>query len=156
MKYTVAERLERNSIPVPHCGCKIWLNYVMKDGYGVIRIGDKTMLTHRVSWMERYGPIPEDTLVCHTCDIPSCINPDHLFLGTDKDNSDDKIKKGRAIFPPKGRKHWANVIDENQVIAIRAASGTHKEIAAMFGNISHQQVGHIKRRERWKNVPESL
>lgn len=65
---------------------------------------DKPTLAHRFSWQLRFGPIPRDTFVCHHCDNPPCVNPEHLFLGTDRDNIHDMIAKGRARHP-RGEAH---------------------------------------------------
>lgn len=64
-------------------------------GYGTIKRKGKQYPLHRVSWVIHFGEIPDGLLVCHTCDNPPCCNPAHLFLGTHKDNADDKVSKGR-------------------------------------------------------------
>ena len=67
---------------------------------------------HRVSWMLHRGEIPEGVCVLHTCDTPSCVNPDHLFLGTHKDNEQDKMRKGRK---PVGEKIPWHKLSEDDV-----------------------------------------
>lgn len=77
-----------------YSGCKQKYN-----GYGVVMIGGrkgKRFYTHRLYWEKYNGPIPDDLHVLHKCDNPACINPDHLFLGTHKENMEDMIAKGRA------------------------------------------------------------
>lgn len=66
-----------------------------RDGYGRIRVDGKSWLAHRFSWVLANGPIPEGMYVCHRCDNPPCINPEHLFLGTQTDNMRDMAAKGR-------------------------------------------------------------
>jgi hypothetical protein len=93
----LAARLLRNTMPVTECGCWIWLGCLNRQGYG--SIGDenyKPQLVHRMSWQVFRGPIPDELHVLHACDVPSCINPDHLFLGTNLDNVADKVKKDRC------------------------------------------------------------
>lgn len=75
--------------------CWLWVKSKTKQGYGDIGIKGHILYAHRVSWTIHFGEIPEGVHVLHKCDIPACVNPEHLFVGTAKDNSDDKIKKGR-------------------------------------------------------------
>lgn len=79
-------------------GCWDWLRYKNKGGYGRGRYLGKICLAHRSSYEYHVEPIPKGMLVCHTCDNPPCINPEHLFLGTSKDNAIDMIKKGRNNY----------------------------------------------------------
>lgn len=72
--------------------CWMWVGARNKRGYGNIQ----GVLAHRISWELYNGPIPDGLLVCHRCDTPGCVNPDHLFLGTHQDNSRDMIAKGRG------------------------------------------------------------
>ena len=77
----------------------MWKGCVSKSGYGTIRKENnsfKTLRTHRLSWELTYGKIPENKLVCHKCDVKLCVNPEHLFVGTSKDNTQDMIRKGRS------------------------------------------------------------
>lgn len=79
--------------------CWEWNGERDKDGYGKINLMSfQTRVAHRLSWILTFGEIPEGMLVCHRCDNPSCVNPNHLFLGTQSDNINDMYKKGRGIF----------------------------------------------------------
>lgn len=83
-------------------GCWLWTGSREEHGYGVFHVGaHSTVIAHRYGWELVNGPIPkregaEELCVCHHCDTPSCVRPDHLFLGTDKDNMRDMVSKGRA------------------------------------------------------------
>lgn len=92
---TLSARLMASCIPIPEAGCWLWTASTAK-GYGQIRIGGKSTSTHRAAYEAFKGPIPTGLHVCHRCDTPICINPDHLFLGTPRDNAQDKVAKGRA------------------------------------------------------------
>lgn len=75
--------------------CWLWTASVSIKGYGFFRLSRVTIYAHRIAYWLAYGIDPGSLLVCHTCDTPACVNPDHLFLGTHKDNQDDKVKKNR-------------------------------------------------------------
>jgi hypothetical protein len=78
-------------------GCWDWKSYRCKKGYGRFKLEGSTKMSHRVAWELYFGPIPEGLHVLHVCDNPSCVNPLHLFLGTNQDNVDDKMAKGRYM-----------------------------------------------------------
>lgn len=82
-------------IPEPNSGCWIWLMSADKLGYGWSSLKKKTLYAHRHSWLIYRGVIPDKQFVLHKCDNPYCINPDHLFLGIQKDNMRDMAAKGR-------------------------------------------------------------
>ena len=127
-----------------------------KDGYPQVTGSKHCRLAHitranQLSYVIYKGAIPKGSLVCHTCDNPSCVNPEHLFLGTHQDNMDDKIKKGRM------RGHWGpgeaygTKLTSEDVKSIRESSGTQQSIADKYG-ISRPMVSLIKRHKTWKHV----
>ncbi len=142
---TLAERLERNSIPEPNSGCILWLGGCMPFGHGRMRWDGKLYLTHRLAWIAHRGPIPDELFVCHKCDVPSCINPDHLFLGTNADNIKDMYTKGRRVMF-RGEQHARATTTDAQVRAIRADPRVQREIAADYG-IHQATVSAIKLRK---------
>src|ERR1017187_5712075 len=95
---TLGEKLELYSVRSASSGCIIWNGYLDKDGYGKLGFKYKSFYAHRAAWQVCHGPIPDGVLVLHSCDVPSCINPDHLFLGSHQDNVDDKVAKQRQTM----------------------------------------------------------
>ena len=83
----------------PDTGCINFLRYTNKDGYGSLKIGGKGILAHRFFYEKYKGPIPEGLLVLHRCNNPSCINPEHLYIGTHKQNTRDMDDSGRRASP---------------------------------------------------------
>ena len=98
---TVRQRFYAKFAPDPATGCWLWLAGKLKKGYGQFSVGKKKITAHRMSWELHNGAIPNALLVLHKCDVPACVNPGHLFLGTYSDNIQDCIKKGRLNPPPK-------------------------------------------------------
>ncbi len=145
----LVERLDFYSMPEPNSGCQLWTGSTT-DGYGRLRWRGKPRKAHRLSWEAHYGPVPDGQLVCHKCDVPSCINPLHLWLGTNDDNMADMARKGRVVAA-RGEQNKRSKLTAEQVVAIRIAAGSQREIARQYG-ISQPQVGHIKRGQQWRHL----
>jgi len=90
------DRFNEKWTPVTESGCWLWTDYLVSGKYGHLTVNYKTLAAHRVSYELHVGEIPEGLCVCHRCDVPFCVNPDHLFLGTHKDNTQDMLKKNRG------------------------------------------------------------
>ena len=100
----VMARIERSVLPVGLC--EIWQGSKSRFGYGIIVDDDGTRrYVHRLVYELLKGPIPEGMCVCHTCDNPSCVNPDHLWVGSHADNMRDKIEKGRSTRAGRDRRN---------------------------------------------------
>jgi hypothetical protein len=91
------ESFEAKYIPEPNSGCWLWTANCNVGGYGILKYQRKNRPAHRLSWRFYRGEIPTGLLVCHKCDTPACVNPDHLFLGTPTDSQRDCSRKGRKF-----------------------------------------------------------
>jgi hypothetical protein len=132
--------------------CWNWTGCKHEKGYGLFSVKNRNRRAHRVSYEMHCGKIPDGMQVLHDCDNPSCVRPDHLFLGTNADNMADKCAKGReAHVGQKGSANARAKLTEDQVLAIRAASGRHRQIALSFG-ISRRSISDIKAGRRWTHV----
>lgn len=92
---STADRFMNLCAPEPNSGCWLWLGTTNPLGYGRFRLDGKTLSAHRVAYELFESKIPNNLCVCHKCDVRCCVNPAHLFLGTHKDNEQDKLAKGR-------------------------------------------------------------
>lgn len=97
-------------------GCWNWLGYTTSDGHGTAHHEGKGWMAHRLSWYLHRGPFDLSLKICHRCDNPKCVNPNHLFIGTHQDNQYDKISKGRQA---KGSGHGRAKLTEQDVRRIR-------------------------------------
>lgn len=132
--------------------CWPWKASKLSNGYGQLTIKQMHFLAHRISWFIYCGRIPSGLNVLHKCDNPSCVNPNHLFLGTQKENMKDKVDKGRAYTGiHKGEKNPANKLTADDVRDMRSKNGTLKEIAKEYG-VSFGLIGHIKSKRLWKHL----
>jgi hypothetical protein len=112
--------------------CWWWTGARNNLGYGFIRRRPKTYSAHRLSWTFANGPIEDSLWVLHKCDNPSCVNPDHLFLGTHRDNERDKTEKGRAHrIGTRNAKLTEEQVREIRVLS--AAGLSQRKIASQFG-----------------------
>ncbi len=120
--------------------CWEWQAALLKNGYGFFGINRRMVLAHRVAWTLRNGDIPNKMCVCHHCDNPRCVNPDHLFLGTQTDNLQDMARKGRHVG---NRKLTTTQIEE---IKNLLSSGLSQGEIGKIYNVGHNTVSRIKLR----------
>ena len=136
-------------------GCWEWNAYCDKRGYGIFRLDSRTVRAHRLSafWAGILPSLDSELLACHHCDNPKCVNPEHLFAGTDADNAQDRIKKGREHYPI-GETNPRAKLTENDILAMRqlVANGIpRKDIASQY-EISLSQVNNIVNRKHWSHI----
>lgn len=122
-------------MPEPNSGCWLWCGvFNCPRGYGAFMHNGKRELAHRTSWRIHFGEIPKDMWVLHRCDTPSCVNPNHLFLGNRSDNMKDAYKKSRlkTVFK-KGIKSPSSKVSDVGITYIRSSDKKSMELAKMFG-----------------------
>lgn len=146
---TVYQRFEEKFIPEALTGCWLWTAAQQKNGYGHIQFKGSVTLAHRVSYELYVGEIPDGMCVLHNCDTPQCVNPYHLFLGTQKDNMMDKKIKGRAECPDRiGELSWSSKLKKEQVLSIIEDKRSHRKIAKDYG-VGKTTIGYIKSGVTW-------
>lgn len=147
----IKERLFLRSKAIEKTGCIEWTGSKDRDGYGFIGVNGSLTGTHRASWEEANGrPVPNGMYVLHKCDNPSCINPEHLFVGTQRDNVKDMVDKSR-ISSRKGALNGAAKITEDLVKAIRSDLRPSKQIANEYG-LNRNTVWLIRSGRNWSHV----
>lgn len=146
---TLEEKFLATTMPIPESGCLIWMG-ALADGYGRIHLGaGKTIGAHRYSWEVNYGKIPEGICVCHKCDVPSCVNHEHLFLADNYGNLMDKINKNRQA---RGLSHGRAKLTEEMVKEILLSNLKHTELAKKFG-VAANSIRLIRTGRNWKHIP---
>lgn len=146
----LAKQLDERTMPVPFCGCFIWMGGLTGRGYGKMTFEYKTLLAHRVAWELRHGPIADGLFVCHRCDEPSCVNPEHLFLGSAQHNSDDMVTKGRS---KRGVNNPRSKLTAHDIRHIRRTDLRTKVLCDIYG-VSDTAIKNIRAGRVWQHVQE--
>lgn len=150
MHAPLRQRLLRRALPEPNSGCWLWSGALTAYGYGRMVYNYQRKVAHRVSWEVHRGPIPGGMCVCHRCDNRACVNPEHLFLGTQRDNMRDMTRKGRRAV---GRVCGSNLSERDvlRMRAMRACGFAYREIADAIGT-SGSTAARVCLRQVWKHV----
>jgi len=167
--HSIKDRIDRNSVPVTESGCWLWTGALkgksLVKGYGNMTIGSRkdgtrrTISAHRACYIAYYGDINNGLFVCHSCDTPSCVNPNHLFLGTHQDNVDDREMKGRNNLSGIGKKHENHPsakLNWGQIIKIRLSYeklGFTQQVIADDFNVSRSAIKDIVNYKTWTPNP---
>jgi hypothetical protein len=134
--------------------CWPWLGCTMKHNYGVFNYAGTRRLAHRVVYELTYGPIePSNLTVCHHCDNPNCVNPYHLFLGTNVDNTADRVAKGRTrTNPAKGEEHYKHKLIASDIAEIKQLSkdGVPQRKIADIYHVRQSSIWGIIHNKNWK------
>ncbi len=131
----------------PARGCWIWQGYKDAGGYGRARFRGKLWKASRLAWRFAHKD-PGKKHVLHICDVRACINPEHLFLGTNADNVRDMLSKDRQA---KGARQGACKLTEKQVLQIRRAEGTQAEMSKKYG-VSQVSISGIRLGKTWRHL----
>jgi hypothetical protein len=133
-------------------GCWLWTASKDRSGYGQIGVktekGFRPVKAHRIAWQLTHGAVAPGQHVLHQCDTPSCVRPDHLFVGTHADNMQDMLRKGRQGH---SERHGMAKLTNADVVAIRASSRSSADLSAVFG-VGEDHISRIRRGVVWKGV----
>lgn len=141
--------------------CWIWIGATRgKSGYGTLKVSGKSQGSHRISWLIHFGEIPKAMCVCHHCDNRLCVKPDHLFLGTQRDNIMDAVRKGRQVPPVPTKcyngKHWTTTkltwkIVQKMRKEYKMGKTTYRKLSKKYG-VCYNTIEHVIRNMTWVNA----
>jgi hypothetical protein len=145
------KRIEDKVLRIPEAGCWVWMGSSQVRGYGEIISNNRKHLAHRASYEAFVGKIPKGMYVCHACDNVSCVNPNHLFLGTQKQNLQDMASKGRST---RGEKNPMAKLDEYGVRQIKEGikAGQSDSSLAKSWMVCRQTINNIRNGKVWSHV----
>lgn len=145
---TLAPWFEKRVDRIPFSGCYIWTGHVNFHGYGVITRRKEKLYAHRATWESINGPLPVGRFALHTCDVKCCVNPNHIYAGTLKENSRDWTERGPGN---RGESNGQSKLTAANVKEIFASDEPTLVLAKKF-SISRSNVQFIKNRKAWKHV----
>ena len=138
---------------IDHGGCWIWTGCRAGNGYGALKVNQRQYGAHQYAYLLFRGPLSDGAMVCHHCDNPLCVNPQHLFLGTALDNVRDMFSKGRQ--PIRRGSAACSKLNESQVLEIRDLAGRPgiktAELAKRFG-VKPATIRAVIRKRNWRHI----
>jgi hypothetical protein len=155
VRQTLQDRFEKKVEMIPFSDCHHWTAATNKFGYGKISVSKNVWkFAHRISWEFSNGDVPEGMCVLHTCDNPRCVNPNHLYLGSHKDNAQDRERRQRGN-QPKGSASGRSKLSADQVFEIRKlyCSGkySYRKLGKMFG-VDGKSIADIVNGRNWTHL----
>lgn len=136
-------------------GCWAWGGLISSNGYGRFSYKDKHRLSHRVSYQIFFGEIPDGFVVCHKCDVRNCVNPLHLWLGTQSDNLKDASEKGRMYRPDTNAEKNGNTslswVRVKKIRELSALGYQNYKLASLF-LVSQSTIANIVKNQTWKEA----
>lgn len=153
---TVLERFTQQYIPEPNSGCWLWQGAFSRMGYGAFSVDSVPKRANRVSYELFKGPIPPGLFVLHRCDTPACVNPDHLYAGTDKDNVRDMVARNRMNFSNqiRGERHHQSKLNAATVRMLRESNHYRhraRDLAKEYG-VSKTAINRALKGLSWTHV----
>ena len=150
-------KVDKNGITMSHMDtpCWNWTACKTDKGYGLFWLDGRSVKAHRMSWIITNGTIPQHDsshgwCVIHNCDNPSCVRPNHIRLGTNQDNMDDKMERGRNADTA-GEKHWRSQLTNVEVIRIRQSPLPRKVLASHY-SVNCATITKIINRQSWQHI----
>lgn len=132
--------------------CWLWTSSTVNGGYGIFSHGKERTRAHRFAWTIAHGPVPDGMFVCHSCDVPGCVNERHLWIGSNAENLADMAAKGRKVTTPmNGESNGGAKLTFDKVLAIRGSFLGSTVLSRIYG-VCPEQIRRIKDGRKWANV----